>query len=216
MDLSLRDAAKAMGVSESTLSRWVNEEGLTAYLINGRYRFNRVDLLEWAGHRKLPVGALFGSAEGAPAPALRELLAGNIHYRVPGTDLKSAMAAVAELLPLPSAGDRRLAAQVLSEREALGSTGVGDGIAIPHARSPLVFSVERPAMALCFLEQPVPFGAPDGAPVHTVFALVTPTVRVHLALLAKVSSALHDPAFRDLLRERAAADRLLARLGELA
>ncbi|MBI3563710.1 MAG: PTS sugar transporter subunit IIA [Elusimicrobia bacterium] len=208
--------AKVLGVSESTLSRWVDDEGLTAYLINGRYRFNRVDLLEWASHRKLPAAALFASTETAAAVDLASLLEGNIHYQVPGADRAAAMAAVAERLPLPNARDKALAARMLEAREAMGSTAIGDGIAVPHARSPLVFAVDRPAVALCFLKVPVPFGAGDGTPVHTVFALVTPTIRVHLALLAKVSLALHDPALRELLRERADAPRILARLRELA
>lgn len=216
MDLSLREAAEILKVSETTLSRWVDAEGLTAYVINGRYRFNRVDLLEWASHRKLPTAALFSPAGDPADPGLAALLEGNIHYRVPGEDLKSAMAAVAARLPLAGARDKELAAQVLSAREALGSTAVGDGIAIPHARNPLVFAVDRPALALCFLEKPVDFGAADGAPVHTLFALVTPTVRVHLLLLSKISRALHDAAFRELLRERASAERILARLKELS
>lgn len=216
MDLSLREAAEILKVSETTLSRWVDAEGLTAYMINGRYRFNRVDLLEWASHRKLPVAALFSPSGNAAEPGLASLLEGNIHYRVPGDDLKSAMAAVAERLPLANARDKELAARVLSAREALGSTAVGDGIAIPHARNPLVFPVDRPALTLCFLERPVDFGAADGAPVHTLFALVTPTIRVHLALLSKISRALHDPSFRALLSDRASAGKILARLQELA
>jgi PTS system nitrogen regulatory IIA component len=215
MDLNLREAAEILKVSESTLSRWVNEGDLTAYLINGRYRFNRVDLLEWAGHRKLATSALFQS-RAADESNLAALLEGNIHYEVPAADLKSAMAAVAERLPLTSARDKAVAAQVLSAREAMGSTGVGDGIAIPHARSPLVFPVDRALMALCFLESPVPFGAADGAPVHTLIALVTPTVRMHLQLLSTISRALHDDALRALLTRRAPAAEILARLKELA
>jgi len=213
MDLSLRDAAKALNVSESTLSRWVKDEGLPAFVINGRYRFNRVDLLEWASRRRLPAGELFAAPEGA-VPALADLLDGNVHHDVPGGDLASAMAAIAERLPLPSARDRETAAQALARREAVGSTAIGDGIAIPHARSPLVFGLEKPVVVLCFLKNTVVFG--DGRePVHTVFVLLTPTVRLHLALLARIAAALHDPALRALLRRRAAASEILARLREL-
>lgn len=213
MDLSLRDAAKILRVSESTLSRWVGEEGLPAFLINGRYRFNRVDLLEWASHRKLPAAELYEAAAGEET--LAALLEGNIHHEVPGADARAAMEAVAERLPLPSARDKALAAQALAARERLGSTGVGDGIAIPHARSPLVFALERPALTLCFLAREVPFGAADGKPVRAVLALVSPTVRCHLSSLAKVASALHDPALRGLIHRQAPAAELLARLQEL-
>jgi PTS system nitrogen regulatory IIA component len=108
-----------------------------------------------------------------------------------------------------------LAAQALAEREAKGATII-DGIALPHARSPLVFGVDRPLLTLCFLKEAVPFGAPDQGPVHIVWALVSPTIRVHLALLAKVSAALHDAEFHRLVSQHAAAAEILARLRQLA
>lgn len=213
MDLSLRDAARLLNVPESRLSRWISDEGLPAFMINGRYRLNRIDLLEWANHRRIPAASLYHLPEGG-LPPLDSLLEGNIHHNVPGGDKKAVMAAVAERLPLSSPRDKAMAAQALTEREAKGSTVI-DGIAIPHARSPLVFGVDRALLTLCFLQEAVPFGASDQAPVHIVWALVSPTIRAHLALLAKVSSALHDAEFRQLLDRHASAPEILARLRRL-
>ena len=214
MDLNLRDAAKILDVSESTISRWISDEALPAFMINGRYRFNRIDLLEWATQRHIPAAALYPPMEGG-VPAFDLLLEGNIHYDVPGSDKTAVMAAVAQRLPLASPRDKALAAQALAEREAKGSTVI-DGIAIPHARSPLIFGVDRPIVILCFLKEAVSFCVPPPVPVHIVWALVSPTIRAHLALLAKVSSALHDAEFRQLLDRRAAAPEILARLRKLA
>lgn len=216
MDISLRDAAKLLNVSESTLSHWIKEERLPAFMINGRYRFNRVDLLEWANHRKIPAAALYHPPESRGTPyRLEAFLEGNIHYDVPGDDKKAVMAAVAERLPLPNARDKALAAQALWDREAKGATIIDD-IAIPHARSPLVFGVERPVAVLCFLKSSVPFGDEGAAPVRTVWTLLSPTVRAHLALLANVAAALHDTEFKRLLGKAAPAPELLARLKALA
>lgn len=215
MDLDLRAAARLFNVSETTLARWVKEEGLSAFLINGQYRFNRVDLLEWANRRRLVTAAPVVAEGGAEPGSLAQLLErGGIHHRVPGSDLKSIMAAVAQLLPL-SSSDRALAAQVLIERETLGSTSVGDGIAIPHPRSPLVFPVESPVGLLCFLEQPADFNAADGRPVDTLLILITPTVRLHLKLLSRVAGALHDAGFRGLLARKASRDEILSHLRSL-
>lgn len=214
MDLNLHDAAKILNVSESTLSRWINAEGLPAFMINGRYRFNRIDLLEWANHHKIPAAALYHPPEGG-LPPLHSLLEGNIHHDVPGSEKKAVMAAVADRLPLANPRDKALAAHALSDREAKGSTVI-DGIAFPHARSPLIFGVERAILTLCFLKEAVSFGAPEQAPVHIVWALVSPTIRAHLTLLAKVSSAIHDANFRHLLNEHSAAPEILARLRQLA
>ena len=56
---------------------------------------------------------------------------------------------------------------VLLAREALGSTGIGDGIAMPHVRNPIVLPVDAPIVSLCYLEEAVAVGAVDGKPVRT-------------------------------------------------
>ena len=214
MDLNLRDAAKILNVTESKLSRWINEEGLPAFMINGRYRLNRVDLLEWANHRKIPAAELYRGAEERGAPyRLEALLEGNVHYGVPGGDKKAVLAAAAELLPL-NPRDKALAAQALWDREVKGSTLI-DSIAIPHARSPIIFGVDRPLVTLCFLKEAVPFGDADSTPVRVVWTVVSPTIRAHLALLARIAAALHDAELRRLLDEAAPETEILARLRQL-
>jgi PTS system nitrogen regulatory IIA component len=89
-------------------------------------------------------------------------------------------------------------------REALGSTGIGDGIAIPTC-NPIVL-LSRPY--LCFLEQPVDFGALDGQPVSTLFTLISPTVRAHLHLLSRLAFALRDPRFKAAVRSQASREEI--------
>ena len=64
-----------------------------------------------------------------------------------------------EVLRLPDEVDREFLFQVLVAREALEPTAIGDGIAIPHVRNPIVLHVPEPAITLCFLEAAVDFGA---------------------------------------------------------
>jgi PTS system nitrogen regulatory IIA component len=99
--------------------------------------------------------------------------------------------------------------RVLLAREALGSTALGNGIAIPHPRNPIVLRVARPVVAICYLTRPVDYDAIDGQPVHTVVTLVSPSTRVHLHLLAVIAAALHDGAVRAKLEARAGLDDLL-------
>ncbi|MFI5315170.1 MAG: PTS sugar transporter subunit IIA, partial [Myxococcota bacterium] len=116
---------------------------------------------------------------------------------------------VVRVLDLPERVDREFLYEVLLARENLGSTAVGDGIAIPHVRNPVLLHV-RPAVALCFLEQPISFGALDGKPVEILFVIVTPTSRTHLRLLSRLSAALHDREFRRVLEERATPESITA------
>lgn len=92
---------------------------------------------------------------------------------------------------------RRLGADVRA-REAQMSTGVGAGLALPHARTP---AVTRSVAAFATLDPPVDFDAIDGEPVRLVFLLAGPEAERarHLRLLSRVSRLLSDPGLRSLL-----------------
>jgi PTS system nitrogen regulatory IIA component len=206
MQLQVRDAAKLFNVSEKTIYRWIEQDGLPAFRINKQYRFNRVELLEWAtAHKVNAMPQMLGDSQ-MDADALPELASaleeGGIHYRVDGEDKDAVLKAVVDLMRLPESVDRSFLLKILMEREAMGSTSVGDGIAIPHVRNPIVLNVPQPVVMLCFLEHPVEFGALDGKPVNTIFTLVTPTIRVHLHTLSCLAFALRDQAFRSALSEQ--------------
>jgi PTS system nitrogen regulatory IIA component len=206
MRLTVRDAAKLLKVSEKTVYRWINQRTVPAYLINGQYRFNRAELLEWATSRRIKVSVdILAEPESTcePCPGLVEALdAGGVFYRVEGHDRESALRAVVDVMRLPDEVDRDFLLRGLMAREALGSTGIGGGFAIPHVRSPIVLHVPRPSITLCFLEQPIDFAALDGQPARVLFTVISPTIRAHLSLMAHLAFALRDAAFKDtVLRE---------------
>lgn len=214
MELTITKVADLFGVTERTVERWVQTRGLTANHINGQFRFNREQLLEWAAVNgvKLSPQLLGGTEhESRTAVCLADALAaGGIFHGIAGADKAAVLAAVVARLPLPSNSEKELLLQVLLAREELGSTGVGDGIAIPHPRNPIVLDVDRPLVTLSFLKTPIEFGAVDSIPVHTMFLVVTPSTRSHLNLISRLAYALHDDAFKDLLRRQAAPDAVLA------
>jgi PTS system nitrogen regulatory IIA component len=94
----------------------------------------------------------------------------------------------------------------------MGSTGIGDGIAIPHVRNPIVMHVAQPFVTLGVLRHAVEFDAIDAQPVHALFMVVSPTVPVHLRILAQLGFLLRDNVLRDLLRRRGPADEILGRI----
>jgi PTS system nitrogen regulatory IIA component len=213
--VTVRDAAQLLGVPEKTVYRWVDERGLPVHRVHGQFRFNRAELLEWATSRGVRVSAaLFEepTEQDRSLPTLSSALeAGGIHFLEGGVDRESVLRQVVAVLELPDEVDREFLFEVLLARESLGSTAVGDGIAIPHVRNPVLLHV-RPAVALCFLDKPIPFGALDGKPVDILFVLVTPSSRSHLSLLSKLSAALHDEDFRTALKRRAQPELIAAAL----
>ena len=88
----------------------------------------------------------------------------------------------------------------LRSREALGSTAIGRGVAIPHCRSA---APHAPVAAFLRLTTPVDFGAHDGQPVDLVFAMASPSDRTqqHLDTLSELAGRMADPGFRERLRD---------------
>ena len=202
MFLKVTDLAAAVGVDEKTVLGWIKNMGLPAHKQDDRYSINRVDLLEWAtGHGITIPPQLFAASDESPdRPRVSEaLLQGGIFFDLPGETPEAALREVVSHLKLPPSLDPEFLLQTLLAREALGSTAFGNGIAIPHVRNPIVGQTNESAISLCFLKNPIDFDAIDGQPVTILFTLVTPNVKAHLHLLAKLAFLLHDQGFQALL-----------------
>ncbi len=123
---------------------------------------------------------------------------------VPELAASSKRAALEELIAvLKKEGkvkDAATTVNVLMEREKLGSTGIGQGIAIPHAKSDQASQV---VAAFGLSRRGVQFDALDGEPVNIIFVLVAPpdAAAMHLKALARISRLLKDKFFRQSLRE---------------
>jgi nitrogen PTS system EIIA component len=213
MDMTVRQAAAIFDVSESRIHRWIRDDGLPSRLVNGNQYFNRTELLEWATVRRVKFDPdLFRDPEGVPTTGeglVEALSIGGIITDLSGSDKAEVFQKVVERMRLPEGFDRSVLAQLLLARESAGSTAVGGGIAIPHPRHPVVLPVGSPMLTLCLLEQPVQFGAPDRQPVDTLFVLVSPTIRAHLRMLARIACVLRDETFRAVLKRRGGADEIL-------
>lgn len=213
MHVTVREVSKFLNVSESTVTRWIKQHGLPAHYIGGKYHFHRTELLEWATANQIKVSVeLFDHLENEdePVPNVAEALeAGGIVYQLQATSQEQALRALVQVLPIPEGIDRELLLRLFLARESSASTGIGDGIALPHVRNPIVLHVDRPSVTLCFLETPVDFGAMDGQPVHVLFSLICPTMRNHLQLLARLSFALHEGKFRDVVMRQGKREEIL-------
>lgn len=214
MQVSVKEAAAILNVSDETIYKWVKDDEIPSHTMNDQVRFNRAELLEWAIAHNIQVSPdLFTGDQPSKSklPTISEALKlGGVAYGVGGTDQPSVLRAVVDVMKLPDAVDREFLYQVLLARESLGSTGVGDGIAIPHVRNPVVLHVSHPTVTLCFLENPIDFHAIDDKPVTTLFTLISPTVRTHLHLLSRLGFILRNPEIKAALKRQATSEELLA------
>jgi nitrogen PTS system EIIA component len=211
MQLSVREVAGLLKVSEKRVYQWIKRGILRADRVNDQYRLHRSDLLERTSSREIDVPAEIFSNRSSPGSSLVDALrCGSVAYGIKGKDKAAVLRGVVNTLTLPKDSDRDSVFQLLLAREALGSTAIGGGLAIPHVRRPILLNHSGPTISLCFLDTPLDFGASDNVPVFAIFLLITPTAHIHLQLLSRLSFALHDSELTAVLRRRASCDEILS------
>lgn len=138
------------------------------------------------------------------SPSLADLIsAAAINLNLKSNDRDSVLEELVDQIPALSKQPeaRQTLVRALHEREQLFSTGIGDGVALPHARNALVGLVNQPVIVFGRHAQGIPYGAIDGVPARLFFLLVAPTVTQHLAMLARISRLLRNPDIRKTLLE---------------
>lgn len=140
---------------------------------------------------------------------------GAISPRVTATNKRQALKVLADLAARSMDVKASDALDALLDREAVGSTGVGYGVAVPHAR---VAGLTRLRGVFIRLEHAVEFGAVDDRPVDLIFALFAPpdASGEHLRALARVSRILRQAELREQLRKARSADAIHALLTQEA
>jgi PTS system nitrogen regulatory IIA component len=206
------ETARFLRVAEDTLERWVRQ-GLIRSLDRNGNEFDRDELSRWARDRGIQV-------DPHPAPRREEkeaALLGAIERGSvrTGVEVRSAVdaiqIAIESLSQLAPQLRSRLLDEVL-ERERMASTGLGQGIAVPHPREPLGDALEQPLISLVFPGTPLDWAAVDGEPVHTVALLASPTAGAHLEILSQIGRAVRLAEVVRLLRSRPAKSALIDEL----
>jgi PTS system nitrogen regulatory IIA component len=138
------------------------------------------------------------------------LIRGGVHFGIKGTRREEIFGEVLSFLSLPAHIDRSFLKEMLISREQAGTTGIGNGIAIPHVKHPVIFSGLDPVVGLFFLETPVDFDALDGERVHTLFVILSGSFKGHLLLLSRLAFCLQNEDVKSALTHRANPEEILA------
>ncbi len=138
------------------------------------------------------------------------ITAGRVAIDLHVASKKRLLEEIAALLLKDQSGlDKETVFQVLFERERLGSTGIGYGVALPHGR---INGIDEPIIALAKLRRPLDFDAPDQLPVELIIALLVPAdaTETHLQLLAALASLLNQEEIRSGLNNATHADEMIS------
>ena len=134
---------------------------------------------------------------------------GGVYRDVEGNTPEEVYKNVSGLIKLPATLSAQTAYDALCSREKLMSTAVGNGIALPHARNPILKSEDDQRIAVVYLKEPIDMNAPDGCKVFVMFILFAENSQSHLFMLASLVEIFKDTQFKKLLEARADEDELL-------
>ena len=218
MKLPVQALASALDLPVSTIERWIRQGRIPIQPSGTEVVFSHAALEKWAATHNLPF-SLNGDQATDPRPKTFDSLVsamqrGQVCHRVAGTNAATALRSAVDRIDFLSVDTRDTLFEKLIERERLASTGIGNGIAIPHPRDPLPQAPEQPVITTCFLENPVDFSAIDDQPVFVFFLLTSPTVKDHLHLLSRLSYCIRDKAFVAFLSTHPVAVDLYSRVAE--
>ena len=149
--------------------------------------------------------------------SLAELVTrGGVYHGVSGNYPQEILSNMINLLPVLACFKtetlQRKAAllQAVLEREALITTGIGRGIALPHPRTPLLGEGEDPFVAIAFPVQPLDWNTLDSSKVHTIFLIVSESAKQHLGVLSKINFLCQKEKFYSLIKTQAPKEKIIA------
>lgn len=225
MDLSIKDVAELLNVSETTVRRWVADGKIPVYKIHGKCRFSRNEVERWVMNHKL------GHANNGNSPfntstnqktssakaqggsqkfsLYRALHKGIVLKDIHGATKEDVLRRSTKLLSQKLKLDHEVLAEMLLDRERLHPTALNNGIAVPHARE-FHLNPMHDVVAILFPEKPIPYGALDGKPVNTLIFLFACNDKRHLHLLAKIAHLSSQASTLELFHAHPSKDKLLS------
>jgi PTS system nitrogen regulatory IIA component len=196
MYLNIIQLAESFGVDENVVEGWVRKEGLPAIEDRDRLLFDRRQVVDWAAARGLAAKAGFlavaNSAKLAPRRLEPLLRAGGIWRDVSSKSVGEVLETIVGRLPGATPPVRQLLTQRLRQPDGISWAAVGDGLALPHLRTPVALGREAGTFAILLLRDALAFHEPmpDAVPITRLLFFVAPSPRAHLELLSLLSSAL--------------------------
>ncbi len=207
MNLSVKDVAGLLNLSEKTIYRMIQNETIPCFRVGGQWRFDRLEIQSWMEDaRQFSVATAEKEAPGEDEELISVagfLQRGGVHDAIPaGTKEEALQLCLGRIgAKAPHLDPKRLFGSIM-EREELCPTAVGNGVALPHPRR-FGATAALSCIALCRLERPIPFGALDREDVDTLFFIFPKSERRFLRIEAKLLRLLRDPEVLPVVKKGA-------------
>ena len=219
MKLNLNDMARCLDLPVSTVDRWIRQGRIPIHRSGNACIFKKSILEKWAFNHGLPFFVPNEEKETYKEQKLEltnllpAMQLGGIFHDIKGADVESVLKSAVDNVPVLPVNKEGLYERLL-EREALTSTGIGKGVAIPHPRAPLPEEIDNSLITTCFLEKSIDFKAVDDRPVFVMFILLSTSIKNHLHLLSRLAFCVRDDSFVEFLRTYPDSSSLLSKIAD--
>lgn len=140
---------------------------------------------------------------------------GGIYIDVEGSTPQEIFDEISKKIDLPEGMTAEQISSALTSREQVLSTAVGNGIALPHARSPIMKTEDDQRIIIAYLKNPINMNAPDERDVYVMFILLTSNPQIHLKVLTSLAGLFRSLRFRKALEAKAGELELASLIREL-
>jgi nitrogen PTS system EIIA component len=216
---NVEEIAKCLNIAPSIVERWVRQGRIPVRKKGDQCVFSQSALKRWAEANNLTFTLSVSESNQISENGLESLAAvmerGAVFYDIEGNTVEEVLSNAIEQMPFFKTEDqKKMLYESLAAREKLRSTGIGYGVAIPHPRTPLGYSEIPAFITTCFLKEPINYKAVDMRPVFVLFVLVSPSSKIHLHLLSRLSFFLRDENFIKFLNQKPDTLTFFARIAE--
>jgi nitrogen PTS system EIIA component len=214
----MKKAADALDLPISTLERWIRQGRIPIQRSGAEAIFSLSALKKWVSTHNFSFSLGNDQLPEKATETLDSLVSamqrGGVVHELDGTNTTTILKSAVDRIDFLSAEGREELFNKLMDRERLASTGIGNGIAIPHPRDPLSAPPDEPIIITYFLKTPVNFNAIDDQLVSVLFLMISPGVRDHLHLLSRLSYCIRNRLFVTFLSTHPDAVALYSRIAE--
>ena len=214
--LFVSDVVQLLHVPEATIYRWIRQGDIPCVVRSGKYYFKQSTLFSWAESKHIHIHEHFletqkNKKEVKPSKfqLIEALKTGNMFHDVPSESIEILFQEISSRMDLPQPVKVSLTEQLL-QREKISSTGIGNGFAIPHPKTPLGQQINQSIVGTFFLHSPLDFKAQDGLPVTAAFVLLSTDSFHHLQLLSQLVQLLGNSIVNDMLNRLPSLEILVA------
>ena len=214
--LLVSDVVQLLHVPEATIYRWIRQGDIPCIVRRGKYYFKQSTLFSWAESKHIHIQEHLldrqkNKKEVRPSEfqLIEALKTGNVFHDVPSASIEILFQEVSSRMDLPQPVKVSLTEQLL-QREKISSTGIGNGFAIPHPKTPLGQQINQSIVGTFFLQSPLDFKTPDGLPVTAVFVLLSTDSIHHLQLLSQLVRLLGNSIVNNMLNRSPSLEILVA------